>query len=49
MQYHLKNPDKPGFVNGDRAGIRTLDPIIKSDVLYQLSYAVNIRLRHHMD
>ena len=31
--------------NGDRGGIRTHDPIIKSDVLYRLSYAVNsIRL-----
>ena len=25
---------------GDRGGIRTHDPIIKSDVLYRLSYAV---------
>ena len=26
--------------NGDSAGIRTLDPLIKSQVLYQLSYRV---------
>jgi hypothetical protein len=26
--------------NGERAGIRTLDPVIKSHVLYQLSYAL---------
>lgn len=26
--------------NGDRGQIRTVDPIIKSDVLYRLSYAV---------
>jgi hypothetical protein len=25
---------------GERAGIRTLDPVIKSHVLYQLSYAL---------
>jgi hypothetical protein len=28
------------FGNGERAGIRTLDPVIKSHVLYQLSYAL---------
>jgi hypothetical protein len=26
--------------SGERAGIRTLDPVIKSHVLYQLSYAL---------
>jgi hypothetical protein len=27
---------------GERAGIRTLDPVIKSHVLYQLSYALHL-------
>ena len=27
------------FISGGRAGIRTLDPLIKSQLLYQLSYA----------
>ena len=27
-------------LNGDRAGVRTLDLLIKSQLLYQLSYAV---------
>ncbi len=26
--------------NGDRGGIRTRDPLIKSQMLYRLSYAV---------
>ena len=26
-------------INGERAGIRTRDPLIKSQMLYQLSYA----------
>jgi hypothetical protein len=32
------NPDP----TGERAGIRTLDPVIKSHVLYQLSYALHL-------
>jgi hypothetical protein len=28
--------------SGERAGIRTLDPVIKSHVLYQLSYALHL-------
>jgi hypothetical protein len=32
--------------NGERAGIRTLDPVIKSHVLYQLSYALPSRIRY---
>jgi hypothetical protein len=31
---------------GERAGIRTLDPVIKSHVLYQLSYALAWRIRY---
>ena len=31
---------------GGRAGTRTLDPLIKSQLLYQLSYAPGVRLRH---
>ena len=27
------------FINGERVGIRTRDPLIKSQMLYQLSYA----------
>jgi hypothetical protein len=29
-----------GFCNGERAGTRTLDPLIKSQMLYRLSYAL---------
>jgi hypothetical protein len=32
--------------SGERAGIRTLDPVIKSHVLYQLSYALAWRIRY---
>jgi hypothetical protein len=28
------------FANGERGGTRTLDPMIKSHVLYRLSYAL---------
>jgi hypothetical protein len=35
----------PYFI-GERAGIRTLDPVIKSHVLYQLSYALPSRIRY---
>jgi hypothetical protein len=31
----------PGFI-GERGGARTLDPVIKSHVLYQLSYALHL-------
>jgi hypothetical protein len=31
---------------GERAGIRTLDPVIKSHVLYQLSYALTWRFKY---
>jgi hypothetical protein len=31
---------------GERAGIRTLDPVIKSHVLYQLSYALTWRIKY---
>jgi hypothetical protein len=30
-------------LSGERAGIRTLDPLIKSQLLYQLSYALDGR------
>ena len=34
-------PHKVGyFLNGERAGIRTLGPLIKSQMLYQLSYTL---------
>jgi hypothetical protein len=32
--------------SGERAGIRTLDPVIKSHVLYQLSYALTWRIKY---
>ena len=32
--------------DGERAGIRTLDPVIKSHVLYQLSYALTWRMKY---
>ncbi len=38
----MKNTAKNGgvfFISGGRAGTRTLDPLIKSQLLYQLSYA----------
>jgi hypothetical protein len=35
------NGQENGIIgSGERAGIRTLDPVIKSHVLYQLSYAL---------
>ncbi len=38
-QEFFENPEKTRN-RGDRGGIRTLDPLIKSQVLYRLSYAV---------
>jgi hypothetical protein len=35
-----KSPQTAMIGSGERAGIRTLDPVIKSHVLYQLSYAL---------
>ena len=35
----VKNSKKYGF-HGERGGTRTLDPMIKSHVLYHLSYAL---------
>jgi hypothetical protein len=36
-----ENGKEGGMIgSGERAGIRTLDPVIKSHVLYQLSYAL---------
>ena len=37
-----KPPFQAVFICGGRAGIRTLDPLIKSQLLYQLSYASNV-------
>ena len=37
--HHKKRPHLWSFVSGGRAGTRTLDPLIKSQLLYQLSYA----------
>jgi hypothetical protein len=34
--------EAPGFI-GERGGTRTLDPMIKSHVLYHLSYALTCR------
>jgi hypothetical protein len=31
------------YFNGERGGTRTLDPMIKSHVLYRLSYALTRR------
>jgi hypothetical protein len=35
--------EAPGFI-GERGGTRTLDPMIKSHVLYHLSYALTAAL-----
>ena len=35
--------EKQGLINGERGGIRTLGHLIKSQVLYQLSYALFLR------
>ena len=41
------NGQENGMIgNGERAGIRTLDPVIKSHVLYQLSYALTWRFKY---
>ncbi len=41
----LENPQKLGASrNGERAGIRTLDLLIKSQLLYRLSYALPVRV-----
>ena len=38
-----ENGKESGMIgSGERAGIRTLDPVIKSHVLYQLSYALDL-------
>ncbi len=37
----VSGPDKMFF--GERGGTRTLDPMIKSHVLYHLSYALTCR------
>ena len=40
MRDRNKKPPDGGFIiYGGRAGTRTLDPLIKSQLLYQLSYA----------
>jgi hypothetical protein len=33
---------------GERAGARTQDPVIKSHVLYRLSYALTSRVEHDL-
>ena len=38
-----KNGPKSLFLLGERGGTRTLDPMIKSHVLYRLSYALTCR------
>ena len=35
-----KPPKTDGFLNGERGGTRTLGPLIKSQMLYRLSYAL---------
>ena len=37
--YKKKSSRRRTFFNGTRAGARTPDPLIKSQLLYQLSYA----------
>ena len=37
-----KPPHEEALISGDPAGIRTLGPNIKSVVLYQLSYEINL-------
>lgn len=45
--YKKKPSTRDGFfVNGERAGIRTQGHLIKSQVLYQLSYALNVGLQY---
>jgi hypothetical protein len=39
----MKKPPFQEALNRDPAGIRTLGPNIKSVVLYQLSYEINIK------
>ena len=41
---HKKTPrtKSPGYLFCDQAGARTQDPILKRDVLYQLSYLVDL-------
>ena len=41
---HKKAPDRYRGLS-DPAGTRTQGPIIKSDVLYQLSYEINLLFR----
>ena len=36
-------------INGERGGTRTLDPMIKSHVLYRLSYALTLVAKHDPD
>ena len=38
--------ENQGLINGERGGIRTLGHLIKSQVLYQLSYALNQKYGH---
>ena len=40
----LRNRDKCLILLGERGGTRTLDPMIKSHVLYRLSYALTAAL-----
>ena len=40
FEQNKSRSEKRGFYyNGERVGIRTRDPLIKSQMLYQLSYA----------
>ena len=39
----LRNAKKCFAIHGERGGTRTLDPMIKSHVLYHLSYALTCR------
>ena len=39
QNYQQKSLHKAGFFVGRRVGVRTPDPLIKSQLLYQLSYA----------
>jgi hypothetical protein len=45
----LKAFEDFGLHQCDPVGIRTQDPIIKSDVLYQLSYRINVQKTNKSD
>ena len=43
----MEEREKPNGINGGRTRTRTWDPLIKSQLLYQLSYAPGLPLRRN--